>query len=523
MHPRTPNDIIKQLVFGLLLFFGWMGLDEYLKSFQLLKEVKDFDHPVLFLHHLEIPLLFLLLLIFTVFGEAGKSFIYANKTFKWGIRVLVLFVGWNLCFYEYNYFLDRWHWADRLLLLGSLLLAWRHPLFLLPFLGELMLLNAQFQIPLGGAPFLDKRLPVEILKLSTVFVFYIHFLNQSYEGIKDRLQLDKVWFFLALCIYGAFYFHSGWAKIEMSPEFTAWPNENEVMHNIVAMHERGWLQSYPRLHSIISGFYYFFGIPGQWLILLTELVGILILWHRKIFRIFLMAMLLLHLSVFLMNGANFLPWILSGIWLWFLAKDDLSMSRFRWYFSAASVLLIWFLPQWIFVPKLAWYDGPLDARFEIMQEDDGKMHHVNARMFAPYHPVFVLGTMRQVVKSPGVGVGFLQVEYKHYAGLKKAGLSGVQDYIAAQGYVAYQEEAHQQLVTFLEAFKKNGKKHREANTWLRRFQLPGYLNAYKTARFKDYDPEKPIELWYRHYFWTEDTGVEFIQEERVYSYLNQAR
>ncbi|MDX5321641.1 MAG: hypothetical protein LPK45_10940, partial [Bacteroidota bacterium] len=290
---------------------------------------------------------------------------------------------------------------------------------------------------------------------------------------------------------------------------------NKVIHNLVAMQARGWLQQFPNFAALLRDFAGSGGTWGQWIILMTEFAGILILWNKRVFQVFLVAMLGLHGSVFFMNGANFLPWVISGLWLGFLQQRHWKWKSFPWAVSATSLLVIWFLPQWIFVPKLAWYDGPLDARFEMTQEQNGKVENINPGILAPYHAQFILGTLREVVHAPGIGIGFLQVEYPHYAGLMKVGNSGLADYVAQHGHVAYQQEAYDRLRSLLDSFGHHHSKYTTANLWLRRIQLPSYLNADKTSNFVDFETGKDFSLWYRQYYWTEEQGSYLFMEEKV--------
>ena len=447
--------------------------------------VTDFQTPLLASIRPSILLISASILVLS-FSKILSSFslqaIFPDKKDRWFLHILIALTAWPYISCDYNFFLDSWFLYDRIILLLLLLASFRNGLFLLPLLALVALINAQYELPIGGAGFLDKRLPFEVLKWTFIFILLKGIFEKLFQGEKTAFT-RQTWFFGMLCLFASYYFYSGWGKIALGENIWYWAATNEVSNNFSAMHARGWLASYPSLFAARYWFYDNFAMYGQWIILVGELMGLVALFHRRILKIFIGLMIFLHLNVFLLNGALFLGWIIIGLFLFrVFRKKDQSAMFFSKQTGIVSVVLIGLIPYASDVPNLAWFDGPVDNRFELFATNPtGEEVKVSLASLQPFTINFQKGLMNSLVTAKVISTGFLVFDKSKYQALKELNPDETDTYIQEKGISKFNKDACYNMHLFLTAYQQNQKDQQKVmNKYLHYIQLPAYWNAHKS-------------------------------------------
>lgn len=513
------------MLYGLAVALLFLGVHTLTESVYQERTEELYEHSILFIQK---PLILTLILL--LFGMPFRRFrkyisykhLLPNKSIRISLFLLCFLISWNLIFSSFNFYFNQWYVPDRLLLLILLAFCWTSPLFLIPFLAQLFLLLAQYQLPLGGFPILDRRLAIEVLIVSGSIGF-IEWMRSFIPRLRDKeFPIAKIWFYFAACLFGAFYFHSAVKKLEISPNTWEWLYENDILNNLKAMHHRGWLQNWPTLHTVQLKYFSLFNGFGPFFILLMEFFGIVLLLHKRLFWAFAISMVFFHLNVFFLNGALFIPWIVCGISLILISRK----IQFRYNLTALllSFLIIYQLPQYIFIPELAWFDSKIDGRFQVYSKNQkGELKEVSMSSLAPFNENFQVGNQQAVVKSKTVGIGFLQLEYPPFKFLETSDSAQLVAYLQNKGYSIYNENARSRMSLFIDRYKQNHPKAKKINQVLRSIHLPHYFNADASRPPELIEIESSIELQYNVYLQADEGAYQLISSETVYPDSNKAR
>ena len=400
-----------------------------------------------------------------------------DKNISRFLLLLLTLIAWNYFFTDYNFYFNQWYKWDRILLalfsIGSIF----YPLFLLPALLQICLIRYQYIFPIGGYSFLDQTMPFELLAISISFIIVLLIIksfNTTFNKSHPLPQNNHL-FVLLICVLSACYFYAGVAKAHISPHGFEWAFENHLSHNIIAMSNRGWLNQYPQIAQFVMNHEQSFDGLGQITMLLGELVFVFVLLSRQLSVVLISLMLLLHLTIFVINGAFFWIWMITDIGFIILIRNY--SKEFNFTNALMGICTIWLVGTICPVPKLGWFDGPIDNRFQLIANDSIELSEAS---LSPYTRHFLHGNFLPTVDAKTINPGSLVYDYQQY---KKA--LGCNDTIDVNQYynefgnnkfVASQKE---KMKEFLLAYM-----HQSKPNPLHFLQPPSYWNAQNTCAFQ---------------------------------------
>jgi hypothetical protein len=305
-----------------------------------------------------------------------------HRSEKLLIFISAFILAWELCTYDYNYYLGSAFYFDRLLLIALPFLIIRFP-FLVPlYVAFAFVYRSQFNYPAGGFDLFDKRLLFDILLMFTALGY-------------ARLYFPKIrtpFFYFVICIIASNYFMSGIIKIIMSPHGYEWLLYNKISDLFINVHARGWLAGYDP--AFIQKYWVLlekYNILLQSIILVIELAAIFLFRNIRFAIILLILLALMHVGIFLAGSMLFWKWIVI----------DLSMALLLWkyklyyqeLFSKKMVLTSGFIiitsVVWLKPYTIGWFDTPYNQYFTYEAEDEqGKIAEVGKNELDPYHQWF---------------------------------------------------------------------------------------------------------------------------------------
>lgn len=304
------------------------------------------------------------------------------------IRILLfsaaLMLSWKYVTADYNYYLNNWYLADRIILaLSASLVLWR-PFFLLPFLVALLTIIGQYQL----LPVYSLAAESLLIRSQVLFMsFFIIRVFTNYFSYEDFI-------FLIGCLLGAHYFESGILKI--NPEWLLYDNIPYLLPNI---YTSGWLSHLsPENISTITKYAGWVNVPIKLYTLSIECGMLLIFLNIKFTRFLLIGAIIFHLGIFLMTGIFFWMWILFLI-VFIIYVFNSKDAHFKRLFSRSYLLLS--LPIialgefWCDPVGLAWHDSAMNYTYRFQAEmDNGTRHFLPPDFFSPYYYQFTLGNYK---------------------------------------------------------------------------------------------------------------------------------
>jgi len=130
-----------------------------------------------------------------------------DRTLQIFVCVLIFTIAWAFSLYEYNFYLDRGHYADRLILIGLAALSVWRPGFVPLFLLQAFLLAGQFDCPLRNFKRTDVLVLFEVLVAWTGYAFI--------KLILPRFSV-KPFALLAFCLLASHYFFPPWRSSSLA-------------------------------------------------------------------------------------------------------------------------------------------------------------------------------------------------------------------------------------------------------------------------------------------------------------------
>jgi len=305
-------------------------------------------------------------------GRAVRSFVV--------VAAAVLL--WQFATYDYNSFFGQWHALDRVLLVvGFAGLCWR-PVFVFPFLIQVVLLAGQFAHPLGGFSWI---VPDQAIHLLILFLSF-HLFSLA-TGIR---KVDS-FVFVAVCLVAAHYWTSGYLKLR-----GGWLQGSPIEFVLPNTYAGGWLEglspdSIGKWTNVFAQFSPFIKI----FTLIVECGFALCFLHRRAALFFLSSCILFHLGIFLIMGFCFWAWaIVNACLLLLIWKRKLLPTKhvFGGVGFCLAFLLIITSHKWLNPGKLMWFDARATYTYRIYGEGpSGKEYHLPPRYFQPYNYQFVMG------------------------------------------------------------------------------------------------------------------------------------
>jgi hypothetical protein len=306
------------------------------------------------------------------------------------VRVFVVAVAfmlaWQFSTYDYNFYLDRSHLGDRLLLLALVpLIGWR-PIFVLPFLLLCIAVLWQFDLPLGWGYSLSVHKPLIHLLVLFAAAFLLRVLDRG-RGTDDFV-------FLACCLVAANYWLPGLGKLALG-----WGTHGHLYFMVLAAYAHGWLAAWePQTVVAAAQALSWFDWPMRLATLVVEVGALLFLWRRPTAKILLVGWTLFHIGVFATFGYCFWEWIgvNVGLYICFFARGrDRLLPVFTPTHFVLSLLVIGGASLWFKPARLAWYDTRIayTYRFEAIGGQGGR-YELPPLSFSPFLDVFAFGTFR---------------------------------------------------------------------------------------------------------------------------------
>ncbi len=425
-----------------------------------------------------------------------KPSLQIPRNIRYTVSILTGLVASYYITYDYNFYANHWHIVDRLLIIVLTILSFRYPIIILLLIAQIYIVNYQFNFPLGGSKMLDKALVLELLKVWGVF----HLLTNTVTLLKLKFKPNIQHLYIMLIwVYGFFYFYAGYQKVILSSGIS-WIYENEILYNLLAIRDKGWLASAPLwLQEIHYNYFKWLGRFGQFIILSFELGIGLIFWKKKYLRIFILLAVFLHIQVFVLNGALFWLWIGGGVLIFKISKH-ISRTCFSPKVAISGVLLMMFLgPVGIQIPKLAWYDSPLDNYFKLEAELKlGIRKKISLGSIQPFTLHLQYGNILSTISSKNIYAGFLIVDKDVFYEVINVEQDSVLSLIEKNGLNVFREEMGNNLREFLKAYLYNQPTEEGVNYIMSWVQLPEYWNAHVTDGLETVNPEDIQTLYLYH-------------------------
>lgn len=419
----------------------------------------------------------------------------------------------------YNFFFESYFLIDRIFLFVLMLLSIYRPLFLGPYLILLILIHHQYDFPLGMHPYPDKRLSLSLLIVSYAAFAYQYmadFIQKHFNISYLKFDFKYIFHFSFFYVFIASYFFTAVHKISISPTALEWLMENEVINNITAMMNRGWLQSFePSFTQMIKDSVLFGSRYFQFFVLLLEILVLFLFLGRKYAILIIFLLMCMHLFIFIGNGGLFIHWILIGAMLIFLIKKEKIADDIWTKKSLFGVIILIPLALISIKPvKLGWYDSALDNYFEIRLKTAENIHLINPKYIKPYAAHLLSGTFLFVSREATLSPGFVNSNYQEIAYINRnKQADSLLNYIIQNGKIAYDEKRSKEVELFLRKLKKYLSKGNPEKAFQK--YLPIYMNAISThtADWVEVKAEDSLQLV--HVFTYMDKGKTTKLKERI--------
>jgi hypothetical protein len=308
--------------------------------------------------------------------------------------VVAAALAWEWATYGYNFYFDRAHALDRLVLVALLpLVVWR-PVFTWPFLIALLPILWQFGYPIGGSSVAAPVLPVRALIL--VAAFWLAY------AVAGRVRIADFVFVLC-CLIAAHYWISGYGKLRLG-----WAGHDSVGLLLPATYANGWLGFLePSSIEAATTWLLAFNWPLKLATLLVECGALVALWRRSSLRGFLLASVVFHAGIFTVTGILFWQWMLLNVavLILFFGRHSPALAMFSWTHLLLSIGLIGGGALWCRPLPLVWLDAPMTYTYRVEAiGESGRSYVLPPRFFAPYDYQFTLGGFRYLVPAERLSI-----------------------------------------------------------------------------------------------------------------------
>ena len=317
-----------------------------------------------------------------------------HKSIRGMAFVLALVIAFAFATYPYNYFLDRSHYPDRLLLIALAFLVLKHPLFAIAFVLQGFIIVGQFQFPFSYS-WTDKAPLFDLLVL--LFPFLALKVVNPRQGFLPYLAA-------ALCVVATFYFVPAMGKLQLD-----WVTGNEQKNIfIAATWQNNWLTA--------QGNAFLFKIQQHMgdvafaikiITIILEVGVIFILFNRRLAMVILIGLIGMHTGILLSSGIFFWKWVamdLALIAILFLLPKDPDKRLFNPALTGlGAVLVLGLTAVYYRPPNLSWYDSNLCFHFHFEVEgESGEVYQLPPSSFAPYDIPFAQGRFYFLTRVPQI-------------------------------------------------------------------------------------------------------------------------
>lgn len=257
-----------------------------------------------------------------------------------------------------------WTWVPAL---AAAVLSLRRPAFLaLPALHILITREVTEEISGFRISFLDIFYLVDmsmLLAASACVLAVCHPLLswQRLRGV-SLAHLSQACAFVAIGVHLGNYFWSGVAKVTIGPEWTYWILENKTQNTMLPGLAIG-IVPYSGNTAVVQSVHATVSALHQWLnagVVAIQLFAILALLRLVALRLATVAYDIMHISIYLMLGAFFWPWVWNNLSILYAigGKRD---AEINWVSRTACILVI-LSGMYVELARsspLAWFDTPL--------------------------------------------------------------------------------------------------------------------------------------------------------------------
>ncbi|MEL7060731.1 MAG: hypothetical protein AAGN46_11965 [Acidobacteriota bacterium] len=440
---------------------------------------------------------------------------------------------WSIATMPYNYFFDQAYLWDRLILVGLLVAAWRHPLFMAPLLLANLAFGTQVELPMvdGTWTWVDKDLPIDAVIL---FVAYL--------VVRVLVGRPRPWLFAfgILCLTGGLYWNAALSKMSLGPTPWTWLLETEIsnllIHTYLGIDFLGFLslETIEWLGAFLGRFDVLMGLGT----LLIEASGLVIVVRRRLTVAVLIAFVALHIGIVAASGIFFWKWILLDLGLaWYVlrlqddgALDDpptpararaleasqlLRRLRPSGLYSPSTVVLgivlVAMIRTWSFPVPFAWYDSRYVNFFVLTGVGpEGERHRLDGRVFAPYDILMSQSRFFYATSSP-ILVDTLGSSYdlETVRELKTADADSIDELRLRRGWNYRDRRATRRFLAFVDRWMTNAQTSTPplGGFW-RHLHPPFHFRSTRPVDVWTLDaPVETVEVELVEYFWTREEVV----------------
>jgi hypothetical protein len=305
------------------------------------------------------------------------------KKFWLGIVIMLI---WTHALYPFNYYYGQFHLIERFLVSFFGLITLFRPALVSFFLISILLINKQFDYPIGINPEWTNR---------TIF-YEVLILCQTWFFLHKTLQFSlKNFYFLLITLVLSHYFVAGIAKFYVSPNIYNWLTHNNLGNFAAAAYIHSW-QVWDGSLNLATHFYQISWISPllSLLVLIIELGSIFILFSLKWTVIFTLGRAIMHLAIFLLSGVFFWNWIILNLLLLLIIRQfyiKTSTQEIPIKIYAIILPLICLMVPSLFKPKyLGWFDSKLSIFYKMeVNYLSGKKEILPFFVFQPYDTHFM--------------------------------------------------------------------------------------------------------------------------------------
>jgi hypothetical protein len=381
-------------------------------------------------------------------------------------------LSWELCTYDYNYFLNSGFYFDRFLLIVMPFFILRFPGLIPVYVAFAYVYRSQFNYPVDGFDLFDKRILFDIL------VMYV---SLAYVKLYFR-KTEIPFLYLVLCIIASNYFVSGVSKISMSPHGYEWLLKNDLSNLFLNVHARGWLCNYNNeTISGISAFLSEYSMLFQLIILVLEIAGLFLLRNIKLCITLLILLCLMHFGIFLAGSMLFWKWmaidLFVAIILW-RNKDYFENIIFSKKQFLISLLIVFSSVIWLRPYAIGWFDTKANQYFTYEAVDEtGKTAEVAKNELNPFHQWFQYDKFSFLVNKnilPISGFGYTG-RYNIKIKLDTLSPENLAIFLSEYGRNNYKADKAKQFERFIKTYFNNRNSYKNKSLWTS-IRPPHHLN-----------------------------------------------